>query len=194
MGVYVAVVVVVEVGLWGTDLLCTAGALTICLSNLGETGVPAGGEGLRGEVKRCGGQLGVLLGGTGGKEVSGGEEPRGLGSESTGALQRNLVLSLGTGLSLSPSIPPSPSSSFPPRGAVCLCPGIGFFSPPSPLSSFILGTCLSLGTGFSLSLGVGLTVSPSLFSRSLSTGFSSTGIGTGLSLCNTLACPVSSNL
>lgn len=182
------------VELWDTDLLCAAGALTAYLSSFGEAGFRAGGEGLRGEVKHCGGQLGVLRGGTGGKEVSEAEETRGLGSYSTGALKRNLVLSLGTGLSLSPSVPPSLSSSFPPLGAVCLCPGTGFFSPPSSLSSLILGTCLSLGTGFSLSLGVGLDVSPSLFSLFLRTGFSSNGIGTGLSLCNTLTCPASSNL
>lgn len=171
-----------------TDLLCTGGALTACLSGLGETGVRAGGEGFRGEVKRCGGQLGVLRGGTGGKEVSEVGGTSGMVSLSIG--ERNLVLSLGTGLPLSSSL----SSSFPPLGAVCLCPGTGFFSSPSPLSSFILGTCLPLGTGFSLSLGVGLDVSPSLFSLSLMTGFSSTGIGTGFSIGNPLACPVSSNL
>ena len=117
----------------------------------------------------------MLLGGTGGKEVS----EAGLRSESTGELLRNLVLSLGTGFFLSPS-PPSLSSSFP-LGAACLCPGTG-----TPLSSFALG-CLSLGTGLSLSLGVGLDVSPSL-------SLTSTGIGTGLSLSNALACPVSSAL
>lgn len=186
--------VLVGVELWETDLLCTAGALMACLSGLGEARLRARGEGLRGEVKRCGGQLGVLRGGTGGKEASEVGETRGLGRQSTGAPGRNLVLSLGTGFSLSPFIPPSLSSSFPPLDAICLCPATGFFSPPSPLSSLILDTCLSLGTGFSLSLGVGLHVSPSLFSVSLRAGFSSTGIGTGLSLCNTLACPVSSHL
>ena len=77
MGVWVGVLLGVE--FWDTDLLCTGEALTACLSSLGEARVRAGGEGLRGEVKRCGGQLGVLRGGTGGKEVSEGGVPMGLG-------------------------------------------------------------------------------------------------------------------
>lgn len=177
-----------------TVLLCTFGALTACLSSLGgEAGIRGGGEGLRGEVKRCGGQLGVLRGGTGGKEVSKDGETGGAGGLSTGALVRNFVLSLGTGLSLSPSIPPSLSSSFPPIAAVCLCPGIGLFSPPSPLSSFTLDT-LSLGTGFSRSLGIGVDDAPSNFCLSLRAGLSSNGMGTGLSLYKALACPVSTDL
>lgn len=55
------------VELWDADLLCVAGA---CLSSLGEAAVGGAGEGLKGEVKRCGGQLGVLRGGTGGRDVS----------------------------------------------------------------------------------------------------------------------------
>lgn len=74
VGVWVGVLVGVEP--WDTDVLCTARVLTACLSGLQ---VSAGGEGLRGEVKRCGGQLGVLRGGTGGKEVSEVGETRGLG-------------------------------------------------------------------------------------------------------------------
>lgn len=190
MGVWVGVQVGVE--FWDTDPLFTAGVLTKIPSSLGEEWARAGDGGFGGDVKRCGGQLGVLRGGTGGKEVSEVGETRRLECESTGVLWRNLVLSLGTGFSLSPSIPPFLSSSFPPPGIVCLCPGTGFFSPP--LSSFTLDTCLSLGTGFSLSLGVGLDVAPLLFSLSLRTGFSSAGIGTCLSLCNTLAFTFSSNL
>lgn len=67
------------VELWDTDLLCIAGALITWLSGLGEAEVRAGGEGLSGDVKRCGGQLGVLRGGTGGKAVSEAGETRGLG-------------------------------------------------------------------------------------------------------------------
>lgn len=74
VGVWVGVPVGVEP--WDTDLLCTAGA---CLSSSGEAGVRGGGEGLKGEVKRCGGQLGVHRGGTGGKEMSKVGETRGLG-------------------------------------------------------------------------------------------------------------------
>ena len=68
MGVWVGVLVGVE--FWDACLLDKAGALTTCVSSLGETAFRAGGEGLRGVVKRCGGQLGVLRGGTGGKEGS----------------------------------------------------------------------------------------------------------------------------
>lgn len=89
-----------------TDLLGKTGASGARLACLGEGGVRAGGVGLRGEVKRCGGQLGVLRGGTGGKAVSEFGEISTTGGESGGALERYLVLSLGTGLSL----PPSPSS------------------------------------------------------------------------------------
>lgn len=172
---------------WGS--LCTGEALMSRLSSLGEPSVRAGGEGLKAEVKGCGGQLGVLRGGTGGKEGSEGGETWGAGGQSTGVVERNFVLSLGTGLSLSSSTPPSACSSFLCLGAACLLSGTGFFSLPS--SSFILDTCLSLGTGFSLSLGAGLGASPSLVSRCIRTGFSCTGTGTGLSLSSAWACPVS---
>lgn len=62
--------------LWDTALLCTAGEGR---SSLGEAGVHAGDEGLEGDVKGCGGQLGVLRGGTGGKDVSKVGETGGLG-------------------------------------------------------------------------------------------------------------------
>lgn len=78
MGVWVGGLVGVE--FWDADLLCTGGALSAGLSGLGEAGVRrGGGEGLWAKVKRWGGQLGVLRGGTGGKEVSEVGVTRGLG-------------------------------------------------------------------------------------------------------------------
>lgn len=179
--------VLVGVELWDTDLLCTAG------ERLGEAGVQAGDEGLEGDVKGCGGQLGVLRGGTGGKDVSKVGETRGLGWQSAEAGGRNLVLALGTGLPLSLLILPFLSPSSPSWAFSGLGPGTSCFSPPALLSSLILVPCLSLGTGFSLCGGGGFDVASSLFARSFKTGFPSTGTGTGLCVSNTLACPASTD-
>lgn len=124
----------------------TAGALSACVSVVRES---AGGEGHPEVVKRCGGQLGVLRGGTGGKEESDTGETE-LERLSTAALERNLVLSFGTGFTLSPSTPPFPSSSLPPLCVVCVWTITGFFSPAPPPSPGTLDSCLCLGTGFSL--------------------------------------------
>lgn len=185
MSVGTGVLVGVEFG--DADLTCTAGGLTKCLSDFGEPEVRAGGEGHKAEVKRCGGQLGVLRGGTGGKKLSETGDTEGL--TLAGALERILVLSLGTGLAF-PSTPSFFSSSFPSPGVVCLRSGTGIVSPSSVFLG-VLKICLSLGTGLLLSLGVGLLVSPSLFSLSC---FLSTGTGTGLSLRNTSPSLNNSNL
>lgn len=108
----------------------------------------------------------MLLGGMGGKEVSKVD-----GRDFTESLVENLVLSLGTGYSISPP----DSLVLPVLGGICLGLGIGLFSATSPDSSFILDTCLSLGTGFCLVLSEGLTVS-SFFSLSLWIEFSSLGM------------------
>lgn len=175
----------VNVELGDTDRHCKAGALTSRLSSLGEPEVWTGGK-----VKGCGGQFGVLRGGTGGKEVS--KAGGGLGSKLSGVVERNLVLSFGTGFFLSLSIPPSLSFSPSFLGTICLFPGTGFS--PSPLLSCILDTCLSLGTGVSRFLGVGLKVSPSCFTLSWRRDFSHGGTGNGLSPPRNSACPISSDL
>lgn len=161
---------------------------TGCVSCLGERGAWASCDGPKEDVKRCGGQLGLLRGGTGGKVGSDGDT-EGLGGVSSGALQRNLVLSFGTGLPLSASTPPSLSSSFPSVFNPCFSLRTDFFS-SFPTSSFLLDTCLSRGTGFSLSFGVGLHVSPSslwLSGRPLCSCWA----GASLSVFNNLQLPVS---
>lgn len=137
------------------------------------SGLKGGGFGAVGfGMKHMGGRLRVILGGMGGKDVLEVD-----GQDFTESFVENLVLSLGTGCSISP---PDLLVS-PVLGGICLGLGSGLCSAISLNSSFILDTCRSLGTGFCLVLSEGLTVS-SCFPCLLQTELSSRGTDPGHAL------------